>query len=198
MSQRRADANDAIVGHNIRAHLLMKKMSQSALAGEIGITFQQVQIREGVNRVGSGRLVRIATVLDVPVMTLFAGVPGARRVPCPVRRRADRERAATAARPGVRRNRRQVPAPLADVARRRNRAARAEPPRGRTAIGIGNFPNVTYAARYDTTGTRFPCWGVSWPVNHSKLLGTARTIRRSANVPFALSRWSTWRCCRAR
>ena len=78
MSARRADANDAVVGHNIRFQRLSRKMSQSALAGEIGITFQQVQKYEkGANRVGAGRLVAIATVLDVPVMTLLAGVPGA-------------------------------------------------------------------------------------------------------------------------
>jgi transcriptional regulator with XRE-family HTH domain len=78
MSARRADAHDAVVGHNIRVYRLARKMSQSALAGEIGITFQQVQKYEkGANRVGAGRLVAIATVLDVPVMTLLAGVPGA-------------------------------------------------------------------------------------------------------------------------
>jgi transcriptional regulator with XRE-family HTH domain len=85
MPARRADANDAVVGHNIRVHRLARKMSQSALAGEIGITFQQVQKYEkGANRVGAGRLVAIATVLDVPVMTLLAGVPGAgRKSPAP-------------------------------------------------------------------------------------------------------------------
>ena len=47
-------------------------MSQTALADAIGITFQQVQKYEkGANRVGSGRLVRIADALDVPVMTLL-------------------------------------------------------------------------------------------------------------------------------
>ncbi|MGZ8310402.1 MAG: helix-turn-helix domain-containing protein, partial [Rhodoplanes sp.] len=50
------------------------------LADAIGITFQQVQKYEkGVNRVGSGRLVRIATALDVPVMTLLDGIVGGRR-----------------------------------------------------------------------------------------------------------------------
>jgi len=34
---------------------------------------------KGANRVGSGRLVRIADALGVPVLTLLAGVPGAAR-----------------------------------------------------------------------------------------------------------------------
>ncbi|MGB9364407.1 MAG: helix-turn-helix transcriptional regulator [Xanthobacteraceae bacterium] len=78
MPGRRADGNDAIVGRNIRVHRLARKMSQTGLADAIGLTFQQVQKYEkGVNRVGSGRLVRIANALGVPVMTLLAGVPGA-------------------------------------------------------------------------------------------------------------------------
>jgi transcriptional regulator with XRE-family HTH domain len=78
MPGRRADGNDAIVGRNIRVHRLARTMSQTGLADAIGLTFQQVQKYEkGVNRVGSGRLVRIANALDVPVMTLLRGVPGA-------------------------------------------------------------------------------------------------------------------------
>jgi transcriptional regulator with XRE-family HTH domain len=80
MSVRRADANDAVVGHNIRLQRLARRLSQTALAERIGLTFQQVQKYErGTNRVGAGRLVRIATALDVPVMTLLAGVSGLER-----------------------------------------------------------------------------------------------------------------------
>jgi transcriptional regulator with XRE-family HTH domain len=80
MPARRADADDATVGHNIRVQRLAKKMSQSALADAIGITFQQVQKYEkGVNRVGAGRLVKIAAALDLPVMTLLDGIPGVGR-----------------------------------------------------------------------------------------------------------------------
>src|SRR6185503_8028410 len=80
MTARRAEAGDAVVGQNIRVHRLARRMSQSALADAIGITFQQVQKYEkGVNRVGSGRLVKIAAALDVPVMTLLDGIAGARR-----------------------------------------------------------------------------------------------------------------------
>src|SRR3954451_14714272 len=80
MPARRADADDATVGHNIRVQRLAKKMSQSALAEAIGITVQQGQKYEkGVNRVGSGRLVKIAAALGVPVMTLLDGIPGVSR-----------------------------------------------------------------------------------------------------------------------
>ena len=78
MPARRADADDATVGHNIRVQRLGKKMSQTALADAIGLTFQQVQKYEkGVNGVGAGRLVRVAAALDVPVMRLLDGVAGA-------------------------------------------------------------------------------------------------------------------------
>ncbi|MEA2880644.1 MAG: hypothetical protein QOF14_5840 [Hyphomicrobiales bacterium] len=84
MSKRRADANDAIVGHHIRAHRLAKHMSQSALADRIGVTFQQVQKYEkGLNRVGAGRLVRVAAAIDVPVMTLLAGLSATEQKPEP-------------------------------------------------------------------------------------------------------------------
>ena len=42
-----------------------------------GSSFQQVQKYEkGANRVGAGRLVRVAAALGVPVMALLKGVPG--------------------------------------------------------------------------------------------------------------------------
>jgi transcriptional regulator with XRE-family HTH domain len=86
MTARRAEAGDAVVGSNIRLHRLARHMSQTDLADGIGITFQQVQKYEkGVNRVGAARLVRIATVLNVPVAELLAGVDGPKRgVPSPV------------------------------------------------------------------------------------------------------------------
>ena len=72
MTARRAEAGDAVVGQNIRVHRLARRMSQSALADAIGITFQQVQKYEkGVNRVGAGRLVRVGEALDVPVSFFF-------------------------------------------------------------------------------------------------------------------------------
>ena len=67
-----SDPFDAIIGSNIRLARLAAKMSQTDLARKIDLTFQQVQKYEtGANRVGAGRLLRIANVLDVPVIALY-------------------------------------------------------------------------------------------------------------------------------
>jgi transcriptional regulator with XRE-family HTH domain len=72
MSARRPDPLDAVVGTKIRIFRTNRGLSQSALADAIGVTFQQVQKYEsGANRVGAGRLSRIAGVLGVPIGQLF-------------------------------------------------------------------------------------------------------------------------------
>ena len=66
------DPIDAEVGHRIRIHRNARGMSQTALGDELGVTFQQVQKYEkGVNRVGAGRLTRIAAILSIPVGALL-------------------------------------------------------------------------------------------------------------------------------
>jgi transcriptional regulator with XRE-family HTH domain len=56
----------------LRLHRLQSRLSQTALGDELGVTFQQVQKYEkGVNRVGAGRLTKIAQVLGVPVAALL-------------------------------------------------------------------------------------------------------------------------------
>src|SRR5215471_10236702 len=73
-SSKEPDSIDRIVGRNIRIYRLQKGLTQTELADELGLTFQQVQKYEkGTNRVGSGRLLKIATFLSVPVMALFKG-----------------------------------------------------------------------------------------------------------------------------
>ena len=81
MTKRRADARDAAVGRNIRVPSARPgHVADGARPRAIGITFQQVQKYEkGVNRVGSGRLVRIAAALGVPVARLLAGIDGTRK-----------------------------------------------------------------------------------------------------------------------
>ena len=80
MSKRRADASDTVVGHNIRAHRLVRQMSQTDLARAIGVTFQQVQKYEkGKTRVGAARLVQVASALGVPATALLQGVRGTSR-----------------------------------------------------------------------------------------------------------------------
>jgi transcriptional regulator with XRE-family HTH domain len=90
---RRPDSIDAVVGHNIRVQRMARRMSQGALAGKIGISFQQLQKYEkGTNRVGSSRLWRIAKVFNVPLESLFVGLqalPGSG--PSPVSLIAKRE-----------------------------------------------------------------------------------------------------------
>jgi len=47
-------------------------MSQSELAKQLGVSFQQVQKYEkGTNRIGAGRLPQIAEIFDVSITTLF-------------------------------------------------------------------------------------------------------------------------------
>jgi transcriptional regulator with XRE-family HTH domain len=65
---------DSQVGETIRAHRLAAGMSQGDLAKRLGVSFQQVQKYEkGTNRVGAGRLPRIADVFGIPVGALFKG-----------------------------------------------------------------------------------------------------------------------------
>ena len=74
MTRKGPDFVDQIVGRNIRIHRLEKALTQTELADQLGLTFQQVQKYEkGTNRVGSGRLLKIATFLGIPVTALFKG-----------------------------------------------------------------------------------------------------------------------------
>jgi transcriptional regulator with XRE-family HTH domain len=63
---------DLQVGQRIRILRQEAGISQVALADELGVTFQQVQKYEkGANRVGAGRISKIAGVLGVPVTRLL-------------------------------------------------------------------------------------------------------------------------------
>ena len=74
MLQKRAQKIDKVIGRNIRIHRLAKKMSQTELGDQLGVSFQQVQKYEnGTNRVGSGRLYQIAAILGLHVSTFFNG-----------------------------------------------------------------------------------------------------------------------------
>src|SRR5438445_13777048 len=65
-------SDDVEVGQRIRARRMAKGMSQTQLGNLLGVTFQQVQKYEkGVNRVGAGRLVRVAEALEVSVSFFF-------------------------------------------------------------------------------------------------------------------------------
>jgi transcriptional regulator with XRE-family HTH domain len=78
MAKRSPDPIDVEVGRRIRLQRLTRGLSQTELGGELGVTFQQVQKYEkGVNRVGAGRLSRIAVVLDTSVTALLGGADNA-------------------------------------------------------------------------------------------------------------------------
>jgi transcriptional regulator with XRE-family HTH domain len=78
MAKKSPDPVDVEVGRRIRIQRISRGISQTELGEKIGVTFQQVQKYEkGVNRVGAGRLTRIAKVLGVSVGTLFGATGSA-------------------------------------------------------------------------------------------------------------------------
>ncbi|HTO40269.1 MAG TPA: helix-turn-helix transcriptional regulator [Rhizomicrobium sp.] len=73
--RKQADPIDAQVGNRVRLRRMLVGMSQEKLGDMLGLTFQQVQKYEkGVNRVGAGRLFRIARILNVEVPYFFQDV----------------------------------------------------------------------------------------------------------------------------
>jgi transcriptional regulator with XRE-family HTH domain len=133
MSNKSPDATDAQVGQAIRAHRLIAGLSQTELADRLDITFQQVQKYEkGVNRVGAGRLQRIARVLGVPIATFFgqSDTPSGKPAnPFPHRLISDRNalRLMTAFAEISDRNLRMAIADLVEV------TAKTRPPRGKAS-----------------------------------------------------------------
>ena len=73
------DEVDVYVGARIGLRRSALGLSQSALAQQLGISFQQVQKYEtGQNRISASRLHRAATVLGTSVETFFPPVETAR------------------------------------------------------------------------------------------------------------------------
>ena len=72
MPRRKSDPLDAMVGAKVRVFRINRGISQTALAEQLGVTFQQVQKYErGANRIGASRLSQIATALDISIAELF-------------------------------------------------------------------------------------------------------------------------------
>jgi len=72
MKKKSPDSVDRLVGQNIRIFRKAKRFSQTELGNALSVSFQQVQKYEnGTNRVGSGRLARIAEILDAPIARFF-------------------------------------------------------------------------------------------------------------------------------
>jgi len=73
------NAVDAFVGARISLRRSALGLSQTALAHELGISFQQVQKYEtGQNRISASRLHRVATVLATSVDAFFPPIETAR------------------------------------------------------------------------------------------------------------------------
>jgi transcriptional regulator with XRE-family HTH domain len=72
MTKKGPDHRDIEVGRRVRTFRLQKGLSQEKLGDALGLTFQQVQKYEkGTNRIGAGRIQRIAEILEVPITDFF-------------------------------------------------------------------------------------------------------------------------------
>ena len=78
MAQKDPNKVDGHVGARVRLRRVILGLSQEKLGESIGVTFQQVQKYEkGLNRIGAGRLMKIAEVLGVPVSFFYEGANAA-------------------------------------------------------------------------------------------------------------------------
>jgi transcriptional regulator with XRE-family HTH domain len=68
---------DKHVGSRVCMRRKMLSMSQTELAGAVGVTFQQIQKYEkGTNRISASRLQQISGVLQVPISFFFEDPQG--------------------------------------------------------------------------------------------------------------------------
>lgn len=66
---------DVQVGARMREFRIRAGMSQQALGGTFGVSYQQIQKYEtGVNRMGASRLIQVTQALGCSVQELFDGV----------------------------------------------------------------------------------------------------------------------------
>ena len=74
MTSKQPHPIDRLVGSRVRLIRTARGLSQSRLAEDLGITFQQVQKYEkGTNRISASRLFDISRLLGVSVPELYAG-----------------------------------------------------------------------------------------------------------------------------
>lgn len=80
MARMKPDPIDVHVGRRLRARRIVLGLSQSDLAGEIGVSFQQVQkLEQGANRISAARLYRFARKLGVAPGYFFEELERSRR-----------------------------------------------------------------------------------------------------------------------
>jgi transcriptional regulator with XRE-family HTH domain len=74
--QKQAAAVDIYIAGRLRLARKALKLSQEALAEELGVTFQQVQKYEtGTTRISASRLYRVALIFGQPVSYFFPPLP---------------------------------------------------------------------------------------------------------------------------
>lgn len=72
---RRPNPVDAHVGRRLRVRRVLCGMSQTTLADQLGITFQQLQKYESAaNRISASRLWEISKILEVPIEWFFMDI----------------------------------------------------------------------------------------------------------------------------
>lgn len=78
MTSKQPHPVDRVVGSRVRLIRTARGFSQSRLAEDLGITFQQVQKYEkGTNRISASRLFEISRLLGVSVPDLYKGADDA-------------------------------------------------------------------------------------------------------------------------
>jgi transcriptional regulator with XRE-family HTH domain len=82
MTSKQPHPVDRVVGSRVRLIRTARGFSQSRLAEDLGITFQQVQKYEkGTNRISASRLFEISRLLGVSVPELYQGADDAAEEP---------------------------------------------------------------------------------------------------------------------
>jgi transcriptional regulator with XRE-family HTH domain len=72
MTDEQLQAVDAAVGAQVRLRRILLGLSQQAVSGILGLTFQQLQKYEhGANRISASRLFQLSKILHVPVSFFF-------------------------------------------------------------------------------------------------------------------------------
>lgn len=75
IADRRPNAVDGVVGLRLREIREARRLSREAVAGGLGVSWQQVQKYEaGTSRLTAGHLYRLSQLLGCPVADFFAGI----------------------------------------------------------------------------------------------------------------------------
>ena len=91
-TRERTEHIDRQIGERLRKRRIEMGLSQSDIAGHLGLAFQQVQKYErGANRIGAGLLLRLSGILEVPVTYFYDGVADSKAAGAAVALGADRE-----------------------------------------------------------------------------------------------------------